>query len=154
MRATVSVWGCALVCVHQLQLLQGLIALVLGAAATLPAWPQRMRKGVVHPAAKLFSVWRTPRSTVTCSQSRLSGPACYTHVRLTRLHAADDPWRSLVLELLQAAKGKGVKRSDIFAAASAKDMSLTDSTYTRTVTKALKLFCESKAGGWTLKAPA
>ena len=63
-------------------------------------------------------------------------------------------WRGLVLELLQAAKGKGVKRSDILAAASAKEITLNDGIYNRVVTKALKQFCDSKAGSWTLKAPA
>lgn len=67
---------------------------------------------------------------------------------------ADDAWRSLVLELLQAAKGKGVKRGDIFAAAAAKELTINEGIYSRVVTKALKQFCDSRAGSWTLKAPA
>ena len=66
--------------------------------------------------------------------------------------SAGDPWRDLLLELLQA--GKAVKRADIFAAAQKKSMTLSDNTYTRTVTKALKDLCDSKSGSWTLKLAA
>ena len=65
------------------------------------------------------------------------------------LKPEDEPFRQLVLELLQASKG-GVRRADVMKAATAQGLSVKEHEYG----KVLRDLCVAKGATWELKEGA